>query len=787
MTKSNIYIYLAISTTLALFSSCVGLNIDPNEKIYWDNEVSINYDLDKKEAKKVTKKLKTYINPKPVRRTLGMRLKIQTFKPDSTTKKDSVKYGYLRQEPVVYSISNLNRGKLILQNVLNNQGYFNTEIHADTMMLDDLRVIQKFTIESNKRFYIARVDYHCLNQEVLHLIRDSFPSPYMKINVPLSPSFSDLEKKRIRNLLLKQGYSKAENIRISVRFDTLYTKDVDTFTSIYPDSYADTLTLDKEKIAIVSININHGAESDTLKKYYLDTTFVNILNFSSKDDQKFRQDTVDAMIITRPDPSIPLFTIADNVYGNSGDVFSVSAIKSSQRKLNQYGYFQSTENIEDVYKDSLQKINRIYTLKLNKMKSLGGSIDVYQSALGGGIQVNASYTNKNIGHRGIKFDLQPSISYDLQVPDENSRFPGTPISEMIVDRTFGAATKFSKPKIIFPGVQIPKDKNYLSETGFSLFVSNNNRTNTFNFMNYVATFGYRYKPSSKISYEINPLFCNITDYLYRSDDFQSQLDTNFLLKQTYSRNFILGEFVGFSVSNNSEASKTNRFLSLSIEEAGGIIQLIELLGADLSDRRYAKYFKVDLNTSILRSMKNSAVGGRLLLGSGFMRGDNVTLPYVKQYFVGGPYEMRGFRVRSIGPGSFKDTTASISNIYQTADIKIVLNAEYRFDIWKNGSVSLEGATFVDMGNIWTEKDDPSRPGSQFNFKTLYNDLAVSVGWGIRLNLAGLLLLRFDFGTRAKYPDYYDQNDGWIQNTSNENIFDFYIQNTTGQIGVGYPF
>ncbi len=765
----------------------VGLNINPGEKIYWDNEVEINYELDKKEAKQVTKKLKSYINPKPIRHTLGMYFKIKSYRPDSNSQKKDVKYGFLRQEPVVFTAENLKRGKLILENVLNNQGYFNTQIDIDTVMLDDLRVIQKYTIQKNSRFFIARVDYRCPSPEVLAIIRDSFPSPYLRINSPLSPGISDLEKKRIRSLLLSKGFKKADDMRIGVEFDTLLKSDAAQFAELYPDSYADTLTSSREKIAIVKISINHEGGSDTLQRYFLDTTFVNILNFSSEGIQNYTQDTVGTMVITRPDPSLPLSSIADNIYGEHGDLFNVKDIKASQRKLNQFGYFQSTENIQDESKDSLHLFNRIYTLRLNKMKSLGGNIDVYQSSLGGGVQLNTNYVNKNIGHRGIRFEFSPSLSFDLTVPDEDSRFPGTPISDMILDRTIGAATKFGKPKIIFPGVHIPKYKNYFSETALSMYVSNNNRTNTFNFMNYVASFGYRYKPSSKISWEINPLFCNITDYLYRSDEFEAQLDTNFFLRQTFARNFILGEFVGFSISNNNTKQKTTRFLSVSLEEAGGLIQLIEALGADLTGRRYAKYVKLDLNTSILRSMKKAAIGSRLLVGSGFMRGDNLNLPYVKQYFVGGPYELRGFRVRAIGPGSYRDTTASVTNIYQTADIKLVLNSEYRFNIVKNESIALEGATFVDMGNIWTQRVDESRPGSQFQFKNLYKDIAISTGWGLRLNIAGLLLLRLDFGTRVKYPDYYNENHGWISNKDGLNIFQFYTSNTTGQIGVGYPF
>ncbi len=786
--KSNINNYITSVLIALFFSSCVGLNINPDEKLYWDNEVKINYDLEKREAKKVTKKLKSYINPRPVRHTIGMFFKTAFFKPDSNyRKKEDIKYGYLRQEPTIYSKENLKRGKLILENVLNNQGYFGTQIDADTTMQGDLKVVQNFTIQENKRFWIARVDYHCDEPDVLRLIRDEYPTPYLKTNTPLSHGLSDLEKKRIRNLMLEKGYFKADWVKIDVGFDTLYKADADSFAKVYPDSYADTLTSSKDKIAIVSIRIVQPAESDTLDKYFLDSTYVEVTNFSTKGVQDYVRDTVGTMVVSRPRPSLPLDLIVDNIYGEHGDLFSVSDIKNTQRKLNQYGYFQSTDNIIDRQTEGTDSLNRYYTLKLRKMKSLGGNINVYQSSLGGGLQINTNYVNRNLGHKGVKFEFSPSFSFDLTVPNDTARFPNTSLREMIVDRTLGTSFELSLPKILFPGVSIPKDRNYFSETDLTFYISNNNRTSTFNFMNYVATFGYNYKPNSKASFEFNPLFCNITDYLFKSDEFQRELDTNFFLRQTFASNFILGEFLGFSIGNSNSGKRTNRYLSFSVEEAGGIIQLIEALGADFTKRKYAKYWKFDLNTSILQSRKKSAIGARLLIGAGFLRADNRALPFVKQYVIGGPYELRGFRVRAIGPGHYKDTTYSVTNIYQTADIKLVLNNEYRFDIVKSGSIGAEGALFADVGNIWTSQYDESRPGSQFRFENLYKDLAISIGWGIRVNIANLLLLRVDFGTRVKFPDYWDQNSGWIQNSENLNFLNLYKSYTTGQIAVGYPF
>ena len=134
-------------------------------------------------------------------------------------------------------------------------------------------------------------------------------------------------------------------------------------------------------------------------------------------------------------------------------------------------------------------------------------------------------------------------------------------------------------------------------------------------------------------------------------------------------------------------------------------------------------------------------------------GNSRVLPFEKRYFAGGANSVRGWSVRSLGPGSYKDKDGRINFITQTGDMKLDVNLEYRSHLfWK-----FYGALFVDAGNIWTLRDYPSQPGGQFQLRRVLKDLAVSYGLGLRLNF-DYFIIRFDLGMKAVNPAFETDDD-----------------------------
>jgi outer membrane protein assembly factor BamA len=169
---------------------------------------------------------------------------------------------------------------------------------------------------------------------------------------------------------------------------------------------------------------------------------------------------------------------------------------------------------------------------------------------------------------------------------------------------------------------------------------------------------------------------------------------------------------------------------------------------------------------------------RLFIGIGYPLGNSSALPFEKKYFSGGPNSIRAWSTRDLGPGSYirpeSDTIFNYPN--QVADIKLEANFEYRFRMfWK-----LEGAFFIDAGNIWAIRAADERKGALFEWNRFYKEIAIGTGLGIRLDF-NFFMIRGDFGLKLRDPALPEGNR-FIPFARG-----FEKSDVKFQFGIGYPF
>lgn len=164
------------------------------------------------------------------------------------------------------------------------------------------------------------------------------------------------------------------------------------------------------------------------------------------------------------------------------------------------------------------------------------------------------------------------------------------------------------------------------------------------------------------------------------------------------------------------------------------------------------------------------------MGYGYPYGNSSELPFIKQFYAGGNNSIRAFRSRSLGPGTYKDTSRYL--VDQTGDIRVEFNTEYRPHI----SGPLYGAIFIDAGNIWLKNTDPLRPGAKFS-KDFLKELAVGGGVGIRLDLA-IFVIRLDVAIPLRKP--WEQNE-WVMNRIKLAERPWRRENIVYNLAIGYPF
>ena len=257
--------------------------------------------------------------------------------------------------------------------------------------------------------------------------------------------------------------------------------------------------------------------------------------------------------------------------------------------------------------------------------------------------------------------------------------------------------------------------------------------------------------------DINYVFMPWISDTFRHEYLDSETSRNAILRYNYEDLFITKLGFGYSYAHGPVALKA------TIESSGNLLQGgANLLGAKKDDNGHYRLFNIafaqyvkadfDITRSIAIDANNQVV---LHLGAGiaYPYGNSTVLPFEKRYFAGGANSVRGWSVRSLGPGKYKERDGRINFINQTGDMKLDMNIEYRTRLfWK-----LNGAAFIDAGNVWTLRQYESQPGGQFSLKDLPSQIAVGYGLGIRLNM-GYFILRFDLGMKAINPAYDEDDD-----------------------------
>jgi len=202
---------------------------------------------------------------------------------------------------------------------------------------------------------------------------------------------------------------------------------------------------------------------------------------------------------------------------------------------------------------------------------------------------------------------------------------------------------------------------------------------------------------------------------------------------------------------------------------------------------FAHFMKYEFDWRHYQQLRgNQQFAFRAAAGLAFPYGPFSTqVPYVKQFYIGGPQSIRAWQIRELGPGGYKDPNVDQNTVqfYQTGDIKIELSAEYRFRIGTifANRMFLDGALFLDAGNVWTLKDDPQRPKANFT-TDFFRQIAVGTGFGFRLDFK-YFQIRLDFGYKLKNPYADEEGRYWLW----KNFKNFSFSQFNSNFAIGYPF
>lgn len=302
----------------------------------------------------------------------------------------------------------------------------------------------------------------------------------------------------------------------------------------------------------------------------------------------------------------------------------------------------------------------------------------------------------------------------------------------------------------------------------------------------ISTLNYEYSWQSGAanSFSLIPIEINFVDMEITDEDYASLISSlDKRIQYQMSDHLVMDARFGY-VYNGQATSKTTDFnyLRANIETAGNLLYLISNLIKQTPNAQnqyevlgipYSQYVRGDFDFIHYHSFgKKSKLVSRIFAGAGWYYGNAKSLPYEKSFFAGGANNIRAWQLRELGPGSYQSNNQYDKT--QTGDMTIGMNLEYRFPI-----VSvLEGAAFIDAGNIWNWREQENNQGGKFDINTFYKEIAVGAGIGLRINIE-FLILRFDLAAKVFDPAK-PESDRFV--LPNNKLKDLQLQ-----FGIGYPF
>ena len=345
---------------------------------------------------------------------------------------------------------------------------------------------------------------------------------------------------------------------------------------------------------------------------------------------------------------------------------------------------------------------------------------------------------------------------------------------------FAATVSLSTPMLRTP-LPIARRSVGIPRRVITTSVELNSRKDFFKIIEWKTSYGLNWHRNNRISHTINLVNLTYASLLSTSGEFQDLVDQSALIGRSYQSQFILGPSYTFTFNNTLNQTKRFRtYYRADVETAGNLLEGVyrltgkegenkEFLGVPFSQyvRLYSDfraYFQVGNRNTTMLAFRN-------VVGWGAAYGNSRSVPYTRQFFIGGSNSLRPITARVVGPGRYLEFDEAAYN--QVGDIKIENNLEFRFKIW----YIFHGAVWSDLGNIWLMNEDPDRPGSGIRWNKLLQDSYFTTGAGLRVDL-GFLVVRADYGFILYLPSLPDGYKWLWQNKAPFRGLVF---------GVGYPF
>jgi hypothetical protein len=734
-----------------LASSCNPTKYVPeDETLLDDNRIIVSRESVRKED------IAPYIRQNPNKRIFGARFHLGLYNL-SNLQKDNWFHNWLRnigEEPVIFDPFATAKSKEQVSSYLFSKGYFDATV-LETIETANRKSKVFFNVDLNPPYTIRDIHYEIADTGLSALITIDPLDCLIEKGKPYDVDILQSERGRIERRIRDAGFFTFSSEQVYYRIDsTVGNRQVDVWYGVRKLQ-----TFGQNNVPSLVPHSMYRVGNIYVHPDYIPR---DVLAGGEAYQKSF--DTVEYkgfhFITNLKRPTINYDVIIESMYVKPGSIFNVTNSERSHTHLMSlktyrlvnilyneapvnYSGFRSDTGIMALYKP----LN--CDIQLTPMSRQSFSVELEGTNSGGnfGGALNFVYQNKSLFHGAEQFNMKLKGAYERFSKDSTG-----------VNRTqeFGIETSLRLPKFLFPFLDsenfikkynpvtsIQAAFNYQLLPVYTRSVAN-------------ASFGYMWNDGPYRTHNVNPMqlnFVKIRDI--DSSYYEKVIAPSAYLVSSYQDVLISSLNYSYTYSQKLAKARHHLFFRVNAEAAGNLLNgVMNLAGAPVDTltgkyiifgQPFAQFIKTDFDIRYTRIINDiSSIVYRGFVGVGIPYSNSVAMPFERQYYEGGANGIRGWQVRTLGPGSVEPPGGTYVN--QTGDIKVEGNIEYRFKLFW----IMEGAVFVDAGNIWAIKSDPERPGAEFRFNKFIDDLAIGSGLGLRFDLT-FVILRADLGFKLRDP------------------------------------
>ncbi|HEY5408879.1 MAG TPA: BamA/TamA family outer membrane protein [Ginsengibacter sp.] len=763
-----------INHTLLLFiviliASCNATKLVPaGDALYTGATIKVvDSTLSKKEKKKIHDKTEDLPRPKPNGKFLGIPIKLDLYNLGGNTKKGGFIRKFFRkigEPPVLLSSLKLDYNVKVIQNYLENTGYFHAQVTGDTVVKKK-KAHATYTLTPGAVYTIKDVSFSMDSSSLGKTILLTKKNSFLHAGDPFSLDIIKGERIRIDAILKEEGYYYFSPDDIIVEYDsTIGSHLVNLYVKV------------KEQTPVIA-----------KKPYIIDNVYIYPtyhLNSKQADTAHNEKYLYDGYYIVDPRKKFKPQLFPRIMRFDSGDVYNRTDHNLTLSRLINLNVFKFVNNrFEDSpnSQGDTGRLNTSYYLTPLPKKSLRAEISGNTKSNNYvGSLITLTFSNRNTFKGAERLDLHANIGSEVQYSGYQSGY-----------NTYqtGAGATLTIPKFVVPFFKFNTTNAFVPTTKINLSYDLLNRRKLYTLYSFLAELGYSWKPNVKITQTFNPFSIDYVKALNVTQIYKDSVLKNPILKHAIDTQFIIGSNYTYTIDQLVNRPNSSGFYFSGLGDLSGNIAglLVNTNSTDgkkkIANAPFSQYIKAQADVRYYWAINSKTkLANRIIFGFGYPYGNNTQLPFIKQFFIGGTNSIRAFRSRSIGPGIYRDSLADSQAFLpdQSGDIKLEMNTELRYKI----NSILEGALFVDAGNIWLYNKDPERPGAEFT-KDFLNQLAAGTGVGLRINLT-ILLLRLDLAMPIREP-WLPPGQRWVLNQVDFGSSEWRRKNLILNLGIGYPF